>query len=84
MGTRRAEVPRSALFGHHRGVVAVDRNLRRGSRRLLTRLSYSAPIRLSGDMRRPDRTELEFTVLAFAALAPLGYYTLHWLFASVG
>jgi hypothetical protein len=30
-------------------------------------------------MRRPDRTELEFTFLLFAGLAPLGFYT--WRFA---
>lgn len=29
-------------------------------------------------MRRPDRTELEFTMLLFAALVPLAYYT--WRF----
>jgi hypothetical protein len=30
-------------------------------------------------MRRPDRTELEFTVLLFAALAPTAYYTVCFL-----
>lgn len=35
-------------------------------------------------MRRPDRTELEFTILLFAALAPLGYYTMRWLFTLLG
>jgi hypothetical protein len=38
-------------------------------------LSYSAPIRLAANMHRPDRTELEFTMLLFAGLVPVGYYT---------
>lgn len=42
-------------------------------------LSYTRPILLAGDMRRkPTLLELEFTMLLFAGLAPLGYYT--WRF----
>ncbi|MGX7953570.1 hypothetical protein ACWPM1_13535 [Tsuneonella sp. HG249] len=32
-------------------------------------------------MRRPDRTELEFTMLLFAGLAPVGYYTWRFVMA---
>jgi hypothetical protein len=35
-------------------------------------------------MRRPDRTELEFTILLFCVLAPLAYFTVRALFARVG
>ena len=42
-------------------------------------LSYCAPIRLAGDMRSPDRTELEFTMLLFAALVPTAYYTVRYV-----
>ena len=41
-------------------------------------------IALPSDVRRPDRTELEFTTLAFAALVPVGYYMRHFLFGLMG
>jgi hypothetical protein len=31
-------------------------------------------------MRRPDRTELELTMLLFASLAPTAWYTIRYLF----
>jgi hypothetical protein len=34
-------------------------------------------------MRRPDRYELEFAMLMFIVLAPLGYFVVRWLFALV-
>jgi len=34
-------------------------------------------------MRRPDRTELEFTMLLFAGLVPLGYYTLRFVMGLI-
>jgi hypothetical protein len=34
-------------------------------------------------MRRPDRTELEFTMLLFADLAPLGYYTMRFVMGLI-
>lgn len=34
--------------------------------------------------QRPDRFELEFTILLFLALAPLGYITVRYLFGLVG
>jgi hypothetical protein len=30
-------------------------------------------------MRRPDRTELEFTMLLFAGLVPTAYYTVRFV-----
>ena len=30
-------------------------------------------------MRRPDRTELEFTMLLFAGLVPMVYYTVRFV-----
>lgn len=53
-------------------------------RRRTLNLSYNTLDRLTGDMRRPHRTELEFTMLLFASLVPLGYYTVRWLFALLG
>ncbi|MGX7953621.1 hypothetical protein ACWPM1_13795 [Tsuneonella sp. HG249] len=47
-------------------------------------LSYSHLARLPDRMRRPDRTELEFTMLLFGALAPLGYLTMRFFFELVG
>jgi hypothetical protein len=35
-------------------------------------------------MRRPNRDELEFTMLMFIVLAPLGYWIMWTLFALVG
>jgi hypothetical protein len=35
-------------------------------------------------MRRPDRDELEFTMLMFIVLAPLGYWVVRALFALIG
>jgi hypothetical protein len=35
-------------------------------------------------MRRPDRFELEFTMLMFIVLAPLGYWIMWTLMAIVG
>jgi hypothetical protein len=35
-------------------------------------------------MRRPDKTELEFTMLMFIVLAPLGYWAVRALIAFVG
>jgi hypothetical protein len=35
-------------------------------------------------MRCPDRDELEFTMLMFIVLAPLGYWILSMLMAVVG
>jgi hypothetical protein len=32
-------------------------------------------------MRHPDKTEIEFTMLTFIVLAPLGYYVVRWLLA---
>ena len=41
--------------------------------------------RLARDMRRdPDRTELEFVVLFFLLVVPLGYWALQALFALLG
>jgi hypothetical protein len=34
---------------------------------------------LAGEMRCPDRIELEFAMLAFVALGPLGYYTIRFV-----
>ncbi len=34
-------------------------------------------------MRRPDRTELEFTMLLFAGLAPLAYYTVQYVMGLI-
>lgn len=33
---------------------------------------------------RPDRSELEFTMLLFLALAPVGYITIRYLFGLLG
>jgi hypothetical protein len=35
-------------------------------------------------MRCPDRDELEFTMLMFIVLAPLGYWIVRTLFAVIG
>ena len=43
------------------------------------RLSYYRAV-----MRRPDRAELEFTMLLFCVLAPLAYFTVRGLFALAG
>ena len=45
--------------------------------------SYSAPFRLAGDMRRLDRTELEFTMLLFAGLVLVGYYTVRFVMGLI-
>lgn len=34
-------------------------------------------------MRRPDRTELEFTMLLFASLVPTAYYTWHFVMGLI-
>jgi hypothetical protein len=34
-------------------------------------------------MRRPDRTELEFAMLAFAALTPTAYYTVRFVMGLI-
>ncbi len=35
-------------------------------------------------MRKPDRTELEFALLAFIVLAPLGYWIARTAIAALG
>ena len=35
-------------------------------------------------MRRPDKAELEFTILLFVVLAPMAYYTVRGLMALAG
>ena len=35
-------------------------------------------------MRRPDKAELEFAMLAFMVLAPMAYFTVRGLMALVG
>lgn len=41
------------------------------------------PARTVPAMRRPDRYELEFTMLMFIVLAPLGFWVVSTLFALV-
>ena len=38
---------------------------------------------LASDMRRPDRTELEFTMLLFIGLAPVGYFTVWFVMGLI-
>jgi hypothetical protein len=35
-------------------------------------------------MRRPDKAELEFAIVAFIVYAPMAYFTLRGLFALLG
>ena len=47
------------------------------------RLSNSISMSLAGDMRRPDRTELEFAVLLFAGLVPTAHYTVRFVMGLI-
>lgn len=38
-------------------------------------------MRLAGEMRRRDRTELEFAFLLFLAVIPMGYWALRTILA---
>jgi hypothetical protein len=47
-------------------------------------ISYRPSLPYLGVMRRPERTELEFAMLAFLGLAPVGCYTLRFLLGLIG
>lgn len=47
-------------------------------------LSYIAAACQNAQMRKPDRYELEFTILLFVVLAPLGYAIMQMLFHLIG
>ena len=51
---------------------------------MITPFLQHHPARTVPGMRRPDRYELEFTMLMFIVLAPLGYWIVSWLFVLVG
>lgn len=50
---------------------------------LVKGLSYSATSGLAGDMRRPDRTEIEAVMVGFVIYVPLAYYTVRFVIGLI-
>lgn len=79
-----AASPLSAHMRAKRTIDSVAADVAASAPSLVKGLSYSAAIRLAGDMRRPDRTELEAVMVAFVIYVPLGYYTWRFVMGLIG